>query len=65
MKFVPLERPALPALVAGWLTRKDNCQCFDLGGGQQMVSSASLKIAMQNVNANFKSARMVSIGSRR
>jgi RimJ/RimL family protein N-acetyltransferase len=47
LKLVPLDRPELLTLVAGWLGEKDNYQWLDFGDGRQAVSVEWLKIATQ------------------
>jgi len=47
MKLVPLDRPEILALVAGWLARKENHQWLDFGNGRQPITPALLKIMAQ------------------
>src|SRR5258706_2315281 len=47
MKLLPLDRPELFELVAGWLARKENHQWLDFGSGRQIVTPALLKIMAQ------------------
>jgi RimJ/RimL family protein N-acetyltransferase len=47
MKLLPLDRPELFELVAGWLSRKENYQWLDFGNGRQIVTPAVLKIMAQ------------------
>jgi RimJ/RimL family protein N-acetyltransferase len=47
LKLIPLDRPALLALVADWLARRDNYQWLDFGDGRQTLTSEWMKIAMQ------------------
>jgi RimJ/RimL family protein N-acetyltransferase len=47
MKLLPLDRPELIELAAGWLGRKENYQWLDFGGGRQVVSPALLKVMAQ------------------
>jgi RimJ/RimL family protein N-acetyltransferase len=47
MKLVPPDRPELLALIAVWLSRKENHQWLDLGDGRQTASAEWLKITMQ------------------
>jgi RimJ/RimL family protein N-acetyltransferase len=47
MKLIPLDRPELIQLVAGWLARKENNQWLDFGDGRQHLSPEWLKVAMQ------------------
>ena len=47
MKLLPLDRPELFELVAGWLARKENHQWLDFGNGRQIITPALLKIMAQ------------------
>jgi len=47
MKLVPLDRPELFELVAGWLARKENHQWLDFGNGGQIITAPLLKIMAQ------------------
>jgi RimJ/RimL family protein N-acetyltransferase len=47
MRLLPLDRPELFDLVAGWLSRKENYQWLDFGNGGQIVTPALLKIMAQ------------------
>jgi RimJ/RimL family protein N-acetyltransferase len=47
MKLLPLDRPELFELVAGWLSRKENYQWLDFGNGGQIVIPTLLKIMAQ------------------
>src|SRR6266446_10877092 len=47
MKLLPLDRPELLELVAGWLARKENHQWLDFGNGRQIITPALLKIMAQ------------------
>lgn len=47
MKLLPLDRPELFELVAGWLSCKENYQWLDFGNGGQIVTPALLKIMAQ------------------
>ena len=47
MKLLPLDRPELLELVAGWLARKENYQWLDFGNGRQPITPALLKIMTQ------------------
>lgn len=47
MKLLPLDRPELIELVAGWLARKENYQWLDFGNGRQIITPALLKIMAQ------------------
>jgi len=47
MKLLPLDRPELLELVAGWLARKENHHWLDFGNGRQIVTPALLKIMAQ------------------
>jgi RimJ/RimL family protein N-acetyltransferase len=47
MKLLPLDRPELFELVAGWLARKENHQWLDFGNGRQLVTPTLLKIMAQ------------------
>ena len=47
MKLLPLDRPELLELVAGWLARKENYQWLDFGNGRQILTPALLKIMAQ------------------
>jgi RimJ/RimL family protein N-acetyltransferase len=47
MKLLPPDYPAHLALVAEWLSRKENYQWLDLGDGRQLASAAWLKVATQ------------------
>jgi RimJ/RimL family protein N-acetyltransferase len=47
LKLVPLDRPELLMLVAGWLAQKENYQWLDFGDGRQSVTPEWLKIATQ------------------
>src|SRR2546425_4368819 len=47
MKLLPLDRPELFELVAGWLARKENHQWLDFGNGRQIVTPALLRIMAQ------------------
>jgi RimJ/RimL family protein N-acetyltransferase len=47
MKLLPLDRPELLELVAGWLARKENHQWLDFGNGGQIVTPALLRIMAQ------------------
>lgn len=47
MKLLPLDKPELFELVAGWLARKENYQWLDFGNGRQVITPALLKIMAQ------------------
>lgn len=47
MTLLPLDRPELLALAAGWLARKENVQWLDFGAGGQPVTPALLRIMAQ------------------
>jgi RimJ/RimL family protein N-acetyltransferase len=47
MKLLPLDRPELLELVAGWLARKENNQWLDFGNGRQPITPTLLKIMAQ------------------
>jgi RimJ/RimL family protein N-acetyltransferase len=47
MKLLPIDRPGLCEVVAGWLARKENYQWLDFGNGRQPVTPALLKIMTQ------------------
>jgi RimJ/RimL family protein N-acetyltransferase len=47
MKLLPLDRPELFELVAGWLACKENHQWLDFGNGRQSFTPALLKIMAQ------------------
>src|SRR5229473_4780573 len=47
MKLLPLDRPEIIELVAGWLAQKENSQWLDFGNGRQTVTPALLKIMTQ------------------
>ncbi len=47
MKLLPLDRPELFELVAGWLARIENHQWLDFGNGRQIVTPALLRIMAQ------------------
>jgi RimJ/RimL family protein N-acetyltransferase len=47
MKLVPLDRPELIELAAGWLARKENYQWLDFGNGGRIVTPALLRIMAQ------------------
>ena len=47
MTLLPLDRPELFELVAGWLARKENHQWLDFGNGRQSFAPALLKIMAQ------------------
>jgi len=47
MKLIPLDRPELFELVAGWLVQRENYQWLDFGNGKQIVTPALLKIMAQ------------------
>ena len=47
MKLLPIDRPELLQLAAGWLARKENYQWLDFGNGRQPVTPALLKIMIQ------------------
>ncbi len=47
MKLLPLDRPELLELVAGWLARKENHQWLDFGNGRQIITPTLLKIMAQ------------------
>jgi RimJ/RimL family protein N-acetyltransferase len=47
MKLLPLDRPNLLQLAAGWLAQKENHQWLDFGNGRQLVTPALLKIMAQ------------------
>jgi hypothetical protein len=44
VKLLPLDRPELLEVVAGWLARKENYQWLDFGNGRQIVTPALLKV---------------------
>ena len=47
MKLLPLDRPELLELVAGWVARKENHQWLDFGNARQIITPALLKIMAQ------------------
>jgi len=47
VKLLPIDRPELLQLTAGWLARKENYQWLDFGNGRQPVTPALLKIMIQ------------------
>jgi RimJ/RimL family protein N-acetyltransferase len=47
VKLLPLDRPELLELVAGWLARKENYQWLDFGNGRQIITPTLLKIMAQ------------------
>jgi len=47
VKLVPPDRPDLLALVADWLSDKNNYEWLDFEAGRQLVSSEWLDVAMQ------------------
>jgi RimJ/RimL family protein N-acetyltransferase len=47
MKLLPLDRPHLFELAAGWLSRKENHQWLDFGNGRQPITPPLLKIMAQ------------------
>lgn len=47
MKLLPIDRPGLFEVVAGWLARKENYQWLDFGHGRQSITPALLKIMTQ------------------
>jgi RimJ/RimL family protein N-acetyltransferase len=52
VKLLPLDRPGLIELAAGWLALKENHQWLDFGNGGQAISPALLKIMAQR-DAHF------------
>ena len=46
--LIPVDSPALVALVAGWLTQKENSQWLDFGDGQQDLTADRLQIMTQH-----------------
>jgi RimJ/RimL family protein N-acetyltransferase len=50
MKLLPIDRPELFQLVAGWLALKENYQWLDFGDGRQQVTPEWLKIMTQRGN---------------
>src|SRR5438034_10929084 len=47
MKLLPLDRPELIELVAGWLGKEENSKWLDFGNGVHSVTAVSLKIMTQ------------------
>ena len=47
MKLLPLDKPELLELAAGWLARKENHQWLDFGNGRPPFTPALLKIMAQ------------------
>jgi RimJ/RimL family protein N-acetyltransferase len=47
MRLLPLDRPELVELAAGWLGRYDNYKWLDFGNGVQQVTPLTLKIMIQ------------------
>jgi len=47
MNLLPLDRPALLELVAGWLAEKQNYQWLDFGDGRQVVTAPLLRVMVQ------------------
>jgi RimJ/RimL family protein N-acetyltransferase len=47
VKLLPLDRPELIELAAGWLAQKENHQWLDFGNGGQAISPALLKVMAQ------------------
>jgi RimJ/RimL family protein N-acetyltransferase len=47
MKLLPLDKPAILDLAAGWLAQKENYQWLDFGGGRQIVTPQLLKVMVQ------------------
>ena len=52
MNLLPLDRPLLLELVAGWLAEKQNYQWLDFGDGRQVVTAPLLRVMVQR-NAHF------------
>ena len=52
MKLLPLDKPELFELAAGWLARKENHQWLDFGNGRPIFTPALLKIMAQR-DTNF------------
>src|SRR5438552_13971440 len=48
MTLIPIDSPALVALVAGWLAQKENSQWLDFGDGQQDLTADRLQIMTQH-----------------
>src|SRR5437773_11096359 len=46
--LIPVDSPALVALVAGWLAQKENSQWLDFGDGQQDLTADRLQIMPQH-----------------
>src|SRR5690349_22638396 len=47
MKLLPLDRPELIELVAGWLGREENHKWLDFGNGFHTLTPVSLKVMTQ------------------
>jgi GNAT superfamily N-acetyltransferase len=47
MKLLPLDRPGILDLAAGWLAQKENYQWLDFGAGKQVVTPPLLKVMVQ------------------
>lgn len=47
MRLKPIDSPELIALVAGWLSQKENSQWLDFGDGRQTLTPEWLKIMTQ------------------
>jgi RimJ/RimL family protein N-acetyltransferase len=47
MKLLPLDKPAILDLAAGWLAQKENYQWLDFGSGRQIVTPQLLKVMVQ------------------
>ena len=47
MKLLPIDKPELFQVAAGWLARKENYQWLDFGNGRQPVTPALLKVMTQ------------------
>ena len=47
MKLLPLDRPELVELVAGWLSQEDNYKWLDFGNGVHSLTPVSIKVMTQ------------------
>jgi RimJ/RimL family protein N-acetyltransferase len=47
MKLLPLDKPGVFDLAAGWLAQKENYQWLDFGSGRQIVTPQLLKVMVQ------------------
>src|SRR5437879_12434017 len=46
--LIPVDSPALVALVAGWLAQEENSQWLDFGDGQQDLTADRLQMMAQH-----------------